>query len=67
MPRNEAAARNLKQRTLTKLYNDWPQWLANAHAELDIAVANAYGWSSEITIDDALEKLMALNQGYAPG
>ena len=67
VPRNEAAARNLKQRTLTKLYNDRPQWLANAHAELDIAVANAYGWSSEITIDDALEKLMALNQGYTPG
>ena len=67
VPKNEAAARDLKQRTLTKLYNDRPQWLANAHAELDAAVANAYGWSSEITIDDALGELMALNQGYASG
>ena len=60
-----AAAKQLKARTLTNLYNAFPQWLADAHAALDIAVASAYGWDSNISNDDALEKLLALNASRA--
>lgn len=61
LPRDEAAAKVLAKRTLTNLYNDRPAWLANAHAELDRAVAAAYGWPANIATDDALERLLALN------
>jgi hypothetical protein len=37
-------------------------WLANAHADLDAAVAGAYGWPADISEDDALAKLFELNQ-----
>ena len=60
-PRDEAAATALKTRTLTSLYNARPQWLADAHAELNAAVAGAYGWSPDISDDDALAELLALN------
>ena len=43
VPRDEAAAKALKKRTLTNLYNARPQWLADAHDTLDAAVASAYG------------------------
>ena len=59
--RDEAAAKRLKSRTLTKLYNARPQWLADAHARLDAAVAAAYGWDAEISEDEALAELLALN------
>ena len=61
VPRNKTAATGLKKRTLTNLYNARPQWLADAHAGLDSAVANAYGWRADITDDDALRKLLELN------
>ncbi|HEX8432664.1 MAG TPA: class I SAM-dependent DNA methyltransferase [Longimicrobium sp.] len=61
LPRDDAAAKVLAKRTLTNLYNDRPAWLANAHAELDRAVAAAYGWPADIATDDALERLLALN------
>ena len=48
VPRDEAAAKELKSRTLTNLYNTRPQWLADAHAVLDAAVAAAYGWDTDI-------------------
>ena len=60
--RDEAAATELKKRTLTKLYNARPQWLADAHTALDAAVAAAYGWDAEISEEDALAELLALNQ-----
>ena len=60
--RDAAAAKALKARTLTALYNARPQWLADAHAALDVAVAAAYGWDVGITEDDALRDLMARNQ-----
>ena len=41
--RDEAAGKELKKRTLTNLYNARPQWLADAHATLDAAVAVTYG------------------------
>ena len=37
----------LRRRTLTNLYNQRPTWLANAHATLDAAVADAYGWPAD--------------------
>ncbi len=63
VPRNEDAAKALKKRTLTNLYNARPQWLADAHAALDAAVAAAYGWPADIDDDDALRELLALNGG----
>ena len=60
-PRDEDAAKALRKRTLTNLYNARPQWLADAHAALDAAVAAAYGWPTDITDDEALRELLALN------
>ena len=59
------AEKALKKRTLTNLYNERPTRLANAHAELDAAMANAYGWPTDISEDDALSRLFALNQERA--
>ena len=59
---DEAAAKELKARTLTNLYNARPQWLADAHAALDATVAAAYGWDAEVSEDDALGKLLTRNQ-----
>ena len=61
VPRNEDAAKELKKRTLTNLYNARPQWLADAHASLDAAVAAAYGWDADISDDEALRELLGLN------
>jgi len=51
----------LKKRTLTNLCNERPQWLDDAHVELDRAVAAAYGWPEDIALDEALNRLAALN------
>lgn len=59
--RSEAAAEVLKDRTLTILYNNRPQWLQNAHASLDEAVASAYGWPIDISTEDALAELLGMN------
>ena len=61
VPRDEAAAKELKKRTLTNLYNTRPQWLADAHATLDAAVAAAYGWDADISDEEALRELLTLN------
>ncbi len=61
VPRSKEAAKELKKRTLTELYNKRPQWLINAHEALDEAVAAAYGWSKDILDDDVLRELLALN------
>ena len=45
LPVDEAAAKELKKRTLTNLYNLKPQWLLKAHETLDKVVAGAYGAS----------------------
>jgi hypothetical protein len=55
----------LKTRTLTNLYNQRPQWLADAHRDLDVAVAAAYGWPAEISEEEALAKLLELNLARA--
>ena len=54
-------ATRLKDRTLTKLYNVRPAWLAACHAKLDAAVAAAYGWPADLSDDAILERLLALN------
>lgn len=54
----------LKKRTLTNLYNARPAWLVHAHAALDAAVANAYGWEDytpEMPDNEILSRLLALN------
>ena len=59
--RDETAAKELKSRTLTNLYNARPRWLSDAHATLDAAVAAAYGWNEHVSCEEALSKLLALN------
>ena len=54
-------ADQLRRRTLTNLYNDYPSWLSNAHATLDAAVAAAYGWPPDLPDAEALQRLLALN------
>jgi MmeI, N-terminal domain/MmeI, helicase spacer domain len=61
LPKTAEAAVKLKARTLTNLYNERPRWLADAHDALDRAVAAAYGWPEDISTDDALARLLALN------
>ncbi len=43
------------------LYNARPQWLVDAHAALDAAVAAAYGRSADIADAAALRGLLELN------
>ena len=63
VPRDKTAAKALKNRTLTNLYNTRPQWLVDAHTALDAAVADAYEWSADISNDEVLRELLALNRG----
>lgn len=70
LPKDEAAAKTLKTRTLTNLYNQRPTWLENTHKALDEAVAEAYGWGDDwraglLTEDEILARLFALNQERA--
>lgn len=65
LPKDDAAAAILTKRTLTNLYNQRPQWLAMAHADLDAAVAAAYGWPADIIEDEALARLLDLNHARA--
>ena len=61
MPKDADGAAKLKKRTLTNLYNERPAWLDLAHQKLDGAVAAAYGWPADLTDEQILEKLLALN------
>ncbi|MFN8476027.1 MAG: type IIL restriction-modification enzyme MmeI [Anaerolineae bacterium] len=67
-----ASEADLKKRTLTNLYNARPAWLDLAHKKLDDAVLDAYGWPRDLTDEDILARLLALNlqraaaQGQAP-
>ena len=64
IPKSEHAA-ELKKRTLTNLYNQRPTWLINAHRTLDAAVAAAYGWPVDLSDEEILRRLLALNQQRA--
>ena len=61
IPVGDEAAAELRTRTLTNLYNARPSWLANAHKALDDAVAAAYGWPADLSEDEILSRLLALN------
>ena len=54
-------ADQLRRRTLTNLYNDYPTWLCDAHAKMDAAVADAYGWPADLSDGEVLERLLELN------
>jgi type II restriction/modification system DNA methylase subunit YeeA len=61
VPKDAECAKELKQRTLTELYNRGDTWLSLAHQRLDAAVFAAYGWDPAMTDDDLLAALLALN------
>ncbi len=61
MSRALPRAKRLKKRTLTNLYNERPTWLDQAHQALDEAVFAAYSWPADLSDEQVLEKLLALN------
>ena len=60
-----AAAAELSKRTLTNLYNARPAWLDLAHRALDAAVLDAYGWPHDLSDEEILARLLALNRARA--
>ena len=67
-----ADAATLKRRTLTTLYNERPTWLRHAHAALDRAVWDAYGWPpdetpADVPDDTILARLLTLNGERSAG
>ncbi len=48
-------------RTMTELYNEMPTWFRNRQQALDEAVLYAYGWPHDISDEEILERLLALN------
>ncbi|MCK9486642.1 MAG: class I SAM-dependent DNA methyltransferase [Dehalococcoidia bacterium] len=73
LPVDEAAAKELKTRTLTNLYNARPTWLEDLHRDLDRAVFAAYGWPEAtdpegpdgLDEETMLGRLLALNLARA--
>lgn len=61
LPKDADAPIRLRDRTLTKLYNERPRWLVEAHNDLDWAVSAAYGWPTDISEEDFLRELLDLN------
>lgn len=53
--------KELLKRTLTNLYNERPDWLIAAHKKLDDAVFDAYGWPHDMSDEEILARLLALN------
>jgi hypothetical protein len=60
-----ASQEELKERTLTNLYNAHPSWLVDVHRKLDTAVFAAYGWPPALTDEELLERLLKLNHERA--
>ncbi|MGH9589268.1 MAG: class I SAM-dependent DNA methyltransferase [Terracidiphilus sp.] len=60
-----ASPEELAKLTLTNLYNKRPKWLENAHRKLDEAVFAAYGWPANLSRDEILARLLALNHQRA--
>ena len=56
---------NLKNLTLTQLYNEYPTWLKLAHKKLDDAVLDAYGWKHDSSDEEILTRLLELNLARA--
>lgn len=65
--KDDECAKKLAKRTLTNLYNERPAWLDLAHKRLDEAVFAAYGWPPDLTDEQILERLLALNLERAAG
>ena len=63
--KDDAFAKMLAKRTLTNLYNERPTWLDLIHKKLDAAVFAAYGWPADLSDDDLLARLLALNLSRA--
>jgi hypothetical protein len=61
LPKDQECAKQLAKRTLTNLYNARPAWLDLAHKKLDAAVFAAYGWKPEMSDEQILAALLALN------
>ena len=61
----DATGEELKERTLTNLYNARTTWLVEAHRKLDEAVFAAYGWPANLSDSEILERLLALNHQRA--
>lgn len=61
VPRDSECASRLAARTLTKLYNARPAWLAEAHSALDAAVVAAYRWPADLPEAEILPRLLALH------
>ena len=49
------------RRTLTNIYNARPTWLDLAHKKSDSAFCDAYSWPHDLTDEEILQKLLALN------
>jgi type II restriction/modification system DNA methylase subunit YeeA len=62
-----ASEENLRSRTLTKLYNERPAWIENAHQTLDRAVFAAYGLKYPLSRDEIIRHLLELNRERAAG
>jgi len=62
-----ASEAELKTRTLTNLYNERPTWLDMSHKKLDRAVLDAYGWPHDLSDEELLERLLALDLERAAG
>jgi hypothetical protein len=60
-PKDADCVKKLEDRTLTKLYNERPTWLDLAHKKLNAAVGAAYGFPSDLTDEQILERLLKLN------
>ncbi len=70
LPKDEEAAKELKKRTLTNLYDARPAWLDHSHKALEEAVADAHGWGNDwragaLTEDEIPARLFKLNQERA--
>ena len=63
----DLSEKELQKRTLTNLYNERPAWLDEAHKKLDAAVFDAYGWPHDLSDEEILTRLLALNLERAKG
>lgn len=50
---------------MANLYNERLAWLQHASKVLDEVVAAAFGWSADLSDDEILARLFALNQERA--
>ena len=65
-PESDIGPNELKQRTLTNLYNERPTWLEMSHNILDEAVLLAYGWDVKLSTVEILSRLLDLNLQREP-